>query len=46
MTRRPVPPTRLDTEAFAVLEQLQKELYPGAITLPSMLTGLAPVRSS
>lgn len=39
MTRRPVPPTRLDTEAFAVLEQLQKELYPGAITLPSMLTG-------
>jgi len=39
MTRRPVPPSRLDTEAFAVLEQLQKELYPGAVTLPSMLTG-------
>ena len=39
MTRRPVPPSRLDTEAFEVLEGLQEELYSGAITLPAMLTG-------
>ena len=39
MTRRPVPPSRLDTQAFRVLERLQEEIYPGAITLPAMLTG-------
>lgn len=39
MTRRPVAPSRLDTIAFQTLEELQQELYPGAITLPAMLNG-------
>lgn len=39
MTRRPVAPSRLDTTAFAILETLQEEIYPGALTLPIMLTG-------
>lgn len=39
MTRRSVPPSRLDTPAYEALEALQKEICPGAITLPSMLTG-------
>jgi len=39
MSRRPVAPSRVDTVAFQVLEELQQELYPGAVTLPSMLTG-------
>ena len=33
------PPSRLDSEMFLVLENLTKRLYPGAVTLPSMLTG-------
>jgi acetylornithine deacetylase/succinyl-diaminopimelate desuccinylase-like protein len=37
--RDPAPPSRMDTEMFRVLEAAQKRLYPGAITLPSMLTG-------
>lgn len=37
--RQPTPPSRLDTEVFRVLEQKQREIYPGAITLPAMLTG-------
>lgn len=32
-------PSRLDTAMFAALERAQKRLFPGAITLPSMLTG-------
>jgi acetylornithine deacetylase/succinyl-diaminopimelate desuccinylase-like protein len=37
---RPVtPPSRLDTEMFQTLERAQKKLFPGAITLPTMLTG-------
>jgi acetylornithine deacetylase/succinyl-diaminopimelate desuccinylase-like protein len=37
---RPVtPPSRLDTEMFQALERAQKKLFPGAITLPTMLTG-------
>jgi len=37
---RPVaPPSRLDTDMFRALENAQRRLYPGAITLPSMLTG-------
>jgi acetylornithine deacetylase/succinyl-diaminopimelate desuccinylase-like protein len=37
---RPVaPPSRLDTEVFRVLESLQKEIYPTAITLPYMVAG-------
>jgi acetylornithine deacetylase/succinyl-diaminopimelate desuccinylase-like protein len=39
MSRRPVAPSRVDTVAFEVLEELQKELYPGAVTLPAMLNG-------
>jgi acetylornithine deacetylase/succinyl-diaminopimelate desuccinylase-like protein len=39
MTRRPVAPSRLDTAAFEILETLQAEVYPGALTLPVMLTG-------
>jgi acetylornithine deacetylase/succinyl-diaminopimelate desuccinylase-like protein len=37
--REPTPPSRLDTEVFRILEQKQREIYPGAITLPAMLTG-------
>ncbi|HKE23863.1 MAG TPA: M20/M25/M40 family metallo-hydrolase [Bryobacteraceae bacterium] len=33
------PPSRFDTELFRSFEATQKEMYPGAITLPSMLTG-------
>jgi acetylornithine deacetylase/succinyl-diaminopimelate desuccinylase-like protein len=37
---RPAPPaSRLDTEMFRVLEQTAKKLYPGAVVLPTMLTG-------
>jgi acetylornithine deacetylase/succinyl-diaminopimelate desuccinylase-like protein len=39
MPRRPVAPSRVDTAAFGVLEELQKEVYPGAVTLPAMLNG-------
>src|SRR5262249_51096738 len=39
-TTRPAgAPSRLDTEMFRVLERVQQRLYPGAITLPMMLTG-------
>lgn len=37
--REPTEPSRLDTEVFRILEQKQREIYPGAITLPAMLTG-------
>lgn len=33
------PPSRLDTEMFRALETVTKRMFPGAITLPSMLTG-------
>jgi acetylornithine deacetylase/succinyl-diaminopimelate desuccinylase-like protein len=33
------PPSRLDAEMFHTLENVTKTLYPGAVTLPSMLTG-------
>lgn len=37
---RPVaPPSRLDTDLFHAFENAQRRMYPGAITLPSMLTG-------
>ncbi len=39
MERRPGAPSRVDTVAFQTLEELQQELYPGAVTLPSMLNG-------
>jgi acetylornithine deacetylase/succinyl-diaminopimelate desuccinylase-like protein len=38
--RRPAcPPSRLDSEMFHALERVQRQMYSGAITLPSMLTG-------
>ena len=37
--RQPAAPSRIDTEMFRMLERVQKDLYPGAITLPTMLTG-------
>lgn len=39
MERQPGKPSPLDTEMFRMLEKKQREIYPGAITLPSMLTG-------
>lgn len=37
---RPVPPpSRMDTEMFQVLERVTKRMFPGAITIPGMLTG-------
>jgi acetylornithine deacetylase/succinyl-diaminopimelate desuccinylase-like protein len=39
-TQRPAgAPSRLDSEMFHTIENVTKELYPGAVTLPSMLTG-------
>jgi acetylornithine deacetylase/succinyl-diaminopimelate desuccinylase-like protein len=32
-------PSRIDTEMFRALERVQQRMFPGAITLPSMLTG-------
>lgn len=37
---RPVtPPSKLDTEMFRVLEKVQGQVFPGAITIPTQLTG-------
>jgi acetylornithine deacetylase/succinyl-diaminopimelate desuccinylase-like protein len=33
------PPSPLDSEAYRTIEKVQKQLYPGAITMPVMLTG-------
>jgi acetylornithine deacetylase/succinyl-diaminopimelate desuccinylase-like protein len=38
-TRPAAPPSRLDTEMFKALEATQRRLYPGAITVPGMVTG-------
>ena len=46
--RPTAPPSRIDTEMFRVLEATQRRLYPGAITVPGMVTGatdLAQLRS-
>ncbi len=32
-------PSRLDTEMFRALEAVSKRVYPGSVTLPTMLTG-------
>ena len=32
-------PSRIDTEMFLALERVQRRMFPGAITLPAMLTG-------
>jgi acetylornithine deacetylase/succinyl-diaminopimelate desuccinylase-like protein len=37
--RPPTPPSRLDTEMFRALETASKRIYPGSVTLPTMLTG-------
>ena len=37
--RPAAPPSRLDTEMFRALETAQRRLYPGAITVPGMVTG-------
>jgi acetylornithine deacetylase/succinyl-diaminopimelate desuccinylase-like protein len=37
--RPSAPPSRLDTEMFRALEATQRRLYPGAITIPGMVTG-------
>jgi acetylornithine deacetylase/succinyl-diaminopimelate desuccinylase-like protein len=37
--RPAAPPSRLDTEMFRALEAAQRRLYPGAITVPGMVTG-------
>jgi acetylornithine deacetylase/succinyl-diaminopimelate desuccinylase-like protein len=37
--RPPTPPSRLDTEMFRALEAVSKRMYPGSVTLPTMLTG-------
>jgi len=37
--RPPTPPSRLDTEMFRALETVSKRVYPGSVTLPTMLTG-------
>ena len=38
-SRKPSPPSRIDTEMFHALERVQARLFPGAATLPMMLTG-------
>jgi acetylornithine deacetylase/succinyl-diaminopimelate desuccinylase-like protein len=42
------PPSRIDNEMFAAIERVTERLYPGAVTLPTMLTGatdMAQVRA-
>lgn len=38
-SRKPTPPSRLDTELFHSLERVQKAMFPTAATVPLMLTG-------
>ena len=37
--RPATPPSRIDTPMFRALEHAQQRLFPGAVTLPAMLTG-------
>jgi acetylornithine deacetylase/succinyl-diaminopimelate desuccinylase-like protein len=37
--RPPAPPSRLDTEMYRAVAAAGKQLYPGTVTLPGMLTG-------
>lgn len=37
--RTATPPSRIDTEMFRAIENTAKRLYPGSVTLPTMLTG-------
>ena len=46
--RETAAPSRLDTEMFRALESAQKRVHPGAVTLPTMLTGatdMVPLRA-
>lgn len=38
------PTSKLDTEMFRVLEDVQKRLYPGTVLIPSMSTGATDMR--
>jgi len=38
-TRPEAPPSRLDTDAYRAFEKISKQMYPGAVVLPSMSTG-------
>ena len=38
-SRKPLPPSRLDTGMFRALERAQQKLFPGASLVPSMGTG-------
>src|SRR5215831_8125821 len=38
-SRPPSPASRLDTEMYRVMDRVAKEIYPGAVVLPSMSTG-------
>jgi acetylornithine deacetylase/succinyl-diaminopimelate desuccinylase-like protein len=37
--RPAAPASRIDTEMFRAFERVQKKMFPGAVTLPGMLTG-------
>ena len=37
--RKPAPPSGMDNEMFWALESVTKRMFPGAVTLPFMLTG-------
>lgn len=37
--RPAAPPSRIDTEMFRALERVQQRMFPGAVTLPAMLSG-------
>ena len=37
--RAPAPPSRTDNEMFRALEAVTQRMFPGAVTLPFMLTG-------
>ncbi len=38
-SRKPAQPSSIETEMFKTLEKVQQQLFPGAVTLPTMLTG-------
>ena len=39
LSRPAPPPSKLDTVMFRALEKATQSMFPGAVTLPSMLTG-------
>ncbi|HAM74024.1 MAG TPA: peptidase M20 [Verrucomicrobiales bacterium] len=38
-SRKPTPPSSITSEMFAALEASQRKLFPGAVTVPTLLTG-------